>query len=121
MRDYFQIAGELWTGVIVGFLLLAVAHYAYGRYQDWQTRKRDQRMQRAIRSAIAKSGILGTGYVLWDGEKAEVVEVRADFPGPMGVNPPTEGWIAESRRFEPGTDREIIDRLTSEEAVDDEH
>lgn len=104
MRDYFQIAGELWTAVIVAFLLLAVAHYGYGQWLAYQQRKRDARMNRGMVRL-----------------RRDLAVARAqDFPRPMGVKPPEKGWIAESRfTLYAENEADAIDALMGKETADD--
>lgn len=133
MHDYFQIAGELWTAVIVGFLLLAVAHYGYGKWLVFQQRRRTRRIEDNVMAAIAKweatyGRRLPDGVYQWDHDHNSLAPTDAappeslvlTFLRPMGVTPPEHGYILESRfHLDAENDQAAIDALMGKETADE--
>lgn len=111
MRETFQLLGELWTGILSLFLLVVFLHYGYGKFQGWRKKRKQvaldvlyAKVHRATQQSLSR-------------KIAEEIDGMA-WTRPMSCQP-SKGWIAESRRFEPGTDQEIIERLTSKETADE--
>lgn len=98
MNATMMIAGYLYTSLILLACVVLCRDYARRWWKERQeANARTARIERKVMGAIA-SQATPDGYVR-----------------PMGVTPPTQGWIAESRfHLEADSDAEVIAKLIGE-------
>lgn len=146
MRETFQLLGEVWSAVLVLLVLAVLLHYGYQQVQGWwKKREQNRTNEGVIRRFIARAECVGVERPYGIDPKdwpppitlKKITLHAEDFPCPMICQPsnpewgrvdptlpaPTSkdlrGFILESRRFEPGTDQEIIARLMGQETADE--